>query len=324
LTAEHIRKKTKFAVLGSSILHEPLLTLYSFIPFLLYRDLHASAFCVAVLTMLRPTVSLLSLYWSHHVVEKPHNLRKNILLTGFLGRIPFFLFPFFENPWIIVLCAAFYMMTYRGGGPAWIEVLKINLSSGERHRTFSLGSAIAYGEGALLAVAFGLYLDQNVTAWRWLFPVAGILGMIGVLFQSGVPLLNGDKIEKNQASNSTTFTPLEPWKKMWEILRTSRDFTLFQWGYFLGGSGLMIIQPALPIFFVDILGITYTDLAVAISVCKGLGFVGSSSLWGRGMDRINIYHFSSIIIFLFMLFPLFISFAIWNTWCCMQPILFME
>jgi predicted MFS family arabinose efflux permease len=71
----------------------------------------------------------------------------------------------------------------------------------------------------------------------------------------------------------------------------------------------MVIQPALPLYFIDVLNLTYTDLAIALTVCKGIGFAISSPLWGRGMDRMSVPIFTTLI-FLFMgSFPLLLLLA---------------
>ena len=56
----------------------------------------------------------------------------------------------------------------------------------------------------------------------------------------------------------------------------------------------MLMQPALPAYFVDTLNLSYTEMAVALTLCKGIGFSLTSPFWARNMNRINIFTLSSI------------------------------
>jgi len=61
----------------------------------------------------------------------------------------------------------------------------------------------------------------------------------------------------------------------------------------LGGGGLMIMQPALPAFFLGELSLSYTTLAIALAACKGIGFTLTSRLWAGLLNKLNIFRFSS-------------------------------
>ena len=66
----------------------------------------------------------------------------------------------------------------------------------------------------------------------------------------------------------------------------------------------MILQPALPIYFVDTLQLSYTEMAVALTLCKGIGFTCGSPFWSRLINQMDIFRFSSCITALACLFPL--------------------
>ena len=70
-------RKTFRGVLLSSVLSEPLFTLYGFTAFILRKHLDATAFQIAFLTMLRPLVSILSFYWSANLSKRRDKLRSN-------------------------------------------------------------------------------------------------------------------------------------------------------------------------------------------------------------------------------------------------------
>ena len=309
--------KTRNAVMWSSLLSEPLTALYAFLPFILYQELEASAFQVAIFFMLKPVVSLFSMYWSMEVASRPDRLVANVVWGGILARLPFFLFPWMNNSWLILLSGAAYWMFYRGVVPAWMEILKMNLPSKQRSRVFSLGAIFGYLQGVFLAILMGPWMDHNSEAWRWLYPIAALMGMIGVGFQARIPLDIKAMVSSGRNESKQPFKQrlVEPWKKAFQLLGEHKDFARYQWGIMICGLAIMIMKPAEPVI-IEKIGLSYTDLAVAILVCKGLGYVVTSALWARWLDRLNIFTFTSLVFFivgvsyLFLLSGTLITFSV--------------
>ena len=89
-------------LLWSNLLNEPLFTLYGFIAFILYKDLGASAFQIALLTMLKPVITILSFYWSAGLKGGGKRLKANVLWAGFWMRAPFLVCPWVDSIWFVV------------------------------------------------------------------------------------------------------------------------------------------------------------------------------------------------------------------------------
>jgi MFS family permease len=313
--------RTKLALFGASILGEPLSTLYCFVPVILCKDLHASAFEIALLMTLKPVVTLLSFYWS---ARSGGRLKANTVGAGIWMRLPFLLLPLMNSVWFVILASVNYMLFYRAGMPAWIEILKRNLP--ERHRgwLFSCSAAIGYGEGVLLGLAMGALLDHDPGLWRILFALAALVGLGGVAMQARIPVEETDKNMDERADGSPhqparpcgQFWRLlvQPWKDTIDLMRRQRDFSLFQWGFMICGLALMIIQPVIPLFAVNELKINYLQMAGAVSVVKGFGYVLSSPFWGRWIRIHSIHRLSNWIFLIFALFPLMLILAKWQFW----------
>ncbi len=298
--------KTKSAILWTSLLNESLFTIYGLLAFILRKDLGATAFEISILIMLKPLVSLFSLYGSVFSWKKRRSLQQNVFILGVLSRVPFLLFPFFNSVWFLIIAAAMHMLFMRAGTPAWMEILKRNLPSREREKYFSFGAALGYAEGVLIAIGFGFLLDHYTESWKVLFFLSACLGLAGAWIQRKLPVISQ---EETPIHSSKEHPFLSPWKAMWDLIRKRKDFARFQWGFMACGFGIMLIQPALPLFFVDVLRISYTDLAIALSVCKGLGFVFSSSFWARMMGKIEAEKLSSFVFIGVGLFPLLLLFT---------------
>jgi len=257
--------------------------------------------------MLKPLVTLLSFYWS---AGSRGRLRANVLGAGLLMRVPFLLIPWIDSIWYVLAASVNYMLFYRAGIPAWMEILKRNLDEKKRGRLFSWSSAVGYGEGVLLSLAMGALLDQDPAMWKFLFVGAALFGLIGTVMQSSVPVQE----EEREPQGNWKERVLRPWTDAIQLMRDRKDFAAFQWGFMICGFAVMILQPALPLFVVDELGISYMQMAAAISVAKGLGFVISSPLWGRRMDRYPINRMAGWVFLTIALFPLLLALAKWQFW----------
>ncbi len=294
---------TRQAFLWTYILRAPFWAIYTLLVIILYKDLHASPFQIALFIALKPIVSIFSLYWSAYINKRPDRLVSNVVWGGILGALPFLLFPFYCNAWLVLFASALYMMTHRGVVPAWMEIFKLNLPDGVKQKVFSYGSIVSYVIGAVLPVIIGPLLDTYPLCWRWMFSFCALLGMGAIFFQLRIPLpkLPPPVIAPVDLRKHI----LDPWKNAWNVLSRRKDFRAYEIGFmFLGGCGLMIIQPALPHFFIDRLGLSYTELSIALSLCKGVGFALTSPVWARRMATTDLFRFSSVVVFLGGIFPL--------------------
>ncbi len=302
-------KRTRLAYIVTRVLDTPFWAIYNMLPFILYKDLQATPTQLAVLVALKPLVSLLSMYWSVAINKRSDRLIANILWARWLGYLPFFFFPFIDHIWFFIASFGLYMMLAVGIVPAWMEILKLNIPRKARERVFSYTQAFGYMGGGLLPFILGWILDGYFEAWRWIFPLTAFLALFSFFFQYRIliPTDPSQAPELNPVSFSAT-TPFylffKPWKLAWELISKRLDFRKFQIGFMIMGCGLMMIQPSLPVFFVDVLNLSYTELAIALTLCKGIGFAIASPLWPKWIHDVDIYRFSSWIAGLACLFPL--------------------
>jgi predicted MFS family arabinose efflux permease len=296
---------TRNAFMGSRLLRTPLWAIFSLIPYILYRDLHATPLQIAVIVAIKPMSSLLSIYWSHSINQRKDLLRSNIILANVLSLLPFFLFPWIENVWFFIAASGWFMAFHRGVTPAWMEVLKLNLPNKSRERVFAYGTTVGYVGDALLPFLIGGLLDGYTQAWRWIFPLTAFIALLAFFLQIRLPVPEANVIQ----STNPPLIPLskrlmDPWKNAWALIKRRPDFRSFQVGFMFGGMGLMVMQPALPEFFLDNLSLSYKELAIALAFCKGVGVASTSRIWADWMNKIDIYRFSAWISLIAALFPL--------------------
>ena len=309
MTEPSKHKQMSWTLVWSNLLSEPLFTLYTFIVFILYKDLGASTFQIALLTMLKPMVTILSFYWSAGLKGRTRRLKSNVLWAGFLMRAPFLLCPWFDSAWFLIGAAVNYMFFYRAGIPAWLEIMKRNMGEGKRGPIFSISSALGYIEGVALALAFGGVLDKDPGLWKGFFFGAAAIGLLTLVVQSRIKIEGEDLVEERPSLKELI---VRPWRDSYRLMRERVDFSRFQWGFMVSGFGLMLIQPALPLFAVDVLGVSYLEMAGAISVARGLGFALSSPVWAKWIERVNIFKMASFVFVSFGLFTVLLSFSMWS------------
>ncbi|MCE5319209.1 MAG: MFS transporter [Parachlamydia sp.] len=296
-------KETRAAFIWSYVLNTPFWAIYGMLPFILYKDLHGTPLQIAAMITLKPMVSLFAPYWSAWVNKRKDRLVTNVVWATFLGHAPFFFFPFFHSPWYFVASFGFYMLMARGMIPAWMEILKLNVPNGSRERIFAFSSAFEYVGAGLLPFILGALLDGYYQSWRWIFPLTSFVAVIAVFLQRKIPIAIE---ETNAVEPALSFKQqlIEPWKQAWLLLKTRTDFAAMQMGFMLGGGGLMILQPALPMFFMDALHLSYTELAIALTLCKGAGFAVTSPFWSRLLSKVDIYRFLALVTLVAMFFPI--------------------
>lgn len=302
--------RTRLAVLLSSLLHEPLSSLYPLLPFIFLHHCHATAFQIVLLTTLKPVSSIFSFYWSEKLSNNHHSGRWNLLGAGLLARLPLLLALFLDSTWFLLLATTLYMLFSRASVPAWMEILKINLPEEERKKVFSLGSALGYAEGVLIAIGIGSLLDHFDNSWKILFCGAIFLGLLALFLQVLLPPKETPEKEAPPVEASWKSSFLKPWIDCIDLMKKRSDFRRFQWGFMICGFGLMIIQPVIPFFFTEALHISYRDLMIAFSICKGLGFVLSSPLWNQLLTKGSIRLFTSLVHIGFAIFPLLLALSL--------------
>lgn len=306
--------KTKSFLYGSTLLHEPFNSFFPLLSYILAKDLGASALQIVLFVMLQPVAAIFSFYWSELVSQNRHTLKTNLLGAGLLARLPFLFAIWTGSIWAVIAGSSIYMLFCRAAIPAWMEMLKLNLPRRVRERVFSVSTALGYGEGALIAIALGSLLDHNVNMWRPLFSGAILLGLCGVIIQVCLPIRKKEVKLHSSLREGRSFREAlaQPWRDGYHLMKTRSDFCRFQWAFMFGGFGLMMLKPVLPLFLAEKLHISYCELTFAYSICKALGIVLASNLWGRAMSKISIASFINFVLIGFAVYPLLIFLGIFS------------
>jgi len=300
-----MKSRISHAFLWSKILTVPFWILLNTLSLILYKEFHISPICVTILIAIKPITAVFASYWS--CLFSGSN--KSFMFTNCIRFFPFLFFFFFNSPWMMIFCFAFYMTLSRATTPVWGELFKKHLSQDSQHRLFAMGNACEYLGTTLCPILLGILLDYNANLWRILFPLTALFGISSTFFMKQLP-------NSASGSNFAKKNYQRPWKNAILAIKTGPDFRNYLLGFMLGGAGLMVIQPMIPIFLVDELQFSYTEMMVALSVCKGIGYLCASPIWVRLFKKLPIFQFSFLVALLASCFPLILLGARWNIAFC--------
>jgi MFS family permease len=295
--------KTRMALLWMNLASEPLVSLYTFLPFILCKDLDISTFRLSLFFTLRPVLSLLSFYWSAYLKEGRGKLVSNLTWACILAYFPFLFFPLLGNIWYLLAASAIYQLFSRAAIPSLIEILKRNIPKQPRENAFSLFFLLSYIESGILGLAFGFLLDVHRIDWKLLFCSASLIGL------STVFLFRRLRVPTRESSPQPSLSLAHPWKESLHLLQKRADFAHFQWMFMIGGAALMLMSPALSKYYAQTLSLSHTDMAVARFVFMALGVAVASYWWRKSLSKISTLQLTLWILIGFGVFPLVLLLA---------------
>jgi predicted MFS family arabinose efflux permease len=252
-------------------------------------------------------VSIFSYYYSYVGSIRLKSLKQNFIIANILSIVLFFILPFYNSAIFLIIATSFYIMFYRAASPSWIEMIKINIDEKNREKLFSFSSTVGYIEGIILAFILGFFLKKSSSSYKSLYFITAIFSLINIFLIKKIPIRKIDK--KKEIINFNILTPI---KEGIDILKKDRNFNLFQIGFMISGFALMLVQPIIPILAVDKLKLNHQQFAIAILVCRGLGYIISSPIWGRMFSKVNILKLSSYMFLNTFVFMIFLSFSKFN------------
>ncbi len=293
---------TRRAFLWTRVLGVPFWGLLNLLPVIFYKEMHVSPLAIVLMIALKPMSALLAPYWSQAIAHRPDRILSNLIWANILRYLPFLFVPWIESTELMIVIFALYMALYRGVIPAWMETIKRNMPKFDSERLISRGTTIDFCGAGLLPFLLGVVLDEYAYSWRWLFPITAALGLCSTVLLFWIPKPKA-VTQKQQSIESFRDKVLGPFASAWRLLRENVAFAHFQMGFMLAASGIMVMQPALPLFFVDTLHLSYTHMLFALAACKGVAFALTSPLWVRLYRQVSISSFCGLVTVLAAGFP---------------------
>jgi len=264
-----VRRALKWDATSAAIGGVSAGALFPFLGVILRRDLHASAYLIAMLTAAVSVGNLFNPFVAHFIrnrVKLPYAIWPPLVSRSLFLLMPLALIaPAFAA--IAMAAAAIGALAT----PAYAAVIRDAYPVERRGFLMGLVRVLCIA-GAILGALLGGSLLEHFS-YRWIFPVVAIVGIgaIAAFARIGVPAAPDPAVAPSRVSDG------------FKVLLTDRFFRLYAASFFLWGLGNLILAPVYPVFQVDVLEISNRWVGYLAMTASGMSMVGYL-YWGRVLD----------------------------------------
>ncbi len=283
-----IEKKTFYSLLIGTFFAAFIISVGNIQDIVVKKALHAENWQLAVLTMIWPVSNLFSIWWGK-LIERAGSLRKFFIFAGFFGRLTLLLVFYITNvnQFIMIL----FLMHSANSIiiPSTNKIYQSNVRKEVRGKLFGFTMSLRTFILLILSYIIGRLLDWNENLFRIIIAICAISGFINCMIMSSI------KLEKKPDDRpKEKFNILAPLKRSVEILKTNKPFAHFQRNFTFYGMGFIMMQPAIPIYLVEKLQLSYTQNFVGKIILANIGLMFLSPILGSKHDSFHPFKFTSM------------------------------
>lgn len=248
---------------------------FPFIGFIARDKLHASVSLIALMTAAPYIGNMFALFYANAMEGR----RKQpfVVWSSGIARALFLFMVFATTPLRFALTVAVIQLVATVASPAYAPVMKEIYPDDQRGRIMGyirVGMAMMMFLSTLLV---GPLLEGD--NFRYIFPIAGLIG-VGSSIAFGT--IKTADVDPTDPSNRKT----PAWQFLWSTMLILRDDVNYRWfaaSIFIFGFGHLLITPLFPVYQVDHLRITATQVAVLANVTSVFWML-SYLYWGKYVD----------------------------------------
>jgi MFS family permease len=274
-------------------------------PFIAIKSLGATESQAVLISMAVPVGNLLALGYTGWLARRR---RVPFIVALELGYVAL-LFPiaFVTTPLVFValLFGAIVLRTLTL--PATAGLVRDNYPARRRGHLVGKVQAWTHGSAAASGLLFGLLLEADSAAYRYLYPLAALLALFATVQLLAVP-------EEDPASRPFRQPPgiLD----FFQVLRRDPFFLRYQISFFIFGIAMMVTQILLPLYMAQDLNANYQQGALSLVVLSATLLVLTSGFWGRLLDRTNMLMTRGVINLFQAMAPIILYFthSIWGVY----------
>lgn len=310
LGLNHRERHTFYFAVFSYLLNGITLGILILQEVVLKKTLMGTPLEITLLTMIAPFSNFFSIYFSRIIKTDP-NKKRLFLLIGIIGRMSLTVIAFVNSaiPFLLVLFVFYIFNAFLN--PLMSSLMQVNIDNNKRGKLFGYMNSVSTIASIIISFAAGRLLDIDDNYFRMLFASAGIIGFASMFFLSRIrfrkkPMADG-------GLKSSKMNILYPFRNMIYIYSNDRRYLFFEIAFFVYGMGFLVVLPALPIYFVDVMQMDYSQISMAKGVIGQLFMALIMPFIGSLHDRTNPVIFSSITFFILAFYPLILLLAPGNT-----------
>lgn len=253
--------------------------IFPFITRVARNELGATQTMLAILSAAPFLGNLIAPIWAQHMEGKAKMpfvlgsiVPSRLLLVGMIWIST-------PMPFVLMLSALQLMGAF--SSPAYTSLMKDIYPDHARGRLMGYVRVGAQIAAFLAAQAAGRLLDAGYS-YRFIFPIAGIIGIFSVIAFAKVRTLPG--IQQVSAPKPVRSSPMQAWRESLELLRLPTGYRWFAASVSVYGFGNLMAGPLYALYQVDVVKVTNTDLATLSNVASMASIVGAF-VWGRLVDH---------------------------------------
>ncbi len=260
------------------------------------NGLGASVVQITLLAMIWPVSNLFSVMTSHFVDSS--NRQSTAIFIGAALLLPIALMFFSSSVNFMLILLFLYFSSNSLVIPGQNAVMRSRYNKGHRGLLFGWTMTALNLFALPAAMVVGALLDADFSFYRWLFVVEGVMGSAQAVVMGFMARGMKDPVAVAESNIRDFF------KSIGQVLKGDREFLKFEMFFMIYGFGFMTVQPALPFYSQEVLGLSYEQYALAKGVIGQLGLLLLAPFLGSKMDKLHPFKFTGVVCFILAGFPL--------------------
>jgi MFS family permease len=275
------------------------------VPVLARKEFAAGDWQTTALTAAIPTVLLSSIFWN--AILQRVSLRSYLILLWLVGGVPYLLVRWVDSYSVLLVLHICWAIGNAGWIPMGGKLLKWFYDDRVHGRVFSVIHGVGLLAGMLAGYLVGKWLADNPNAFRWVFPLAALMQLCGVvtilLVVRHVPPLPPATLQPARRML------LDPLLQVVSILRNDRAFLRYELAFMTYGAAFMICDALLPVLVTEGLKLSYDEFSESTLVVRNLAMLLAVWPWGVVHDRIGAVRMSALGFGMMAIYPLLLLVA---------------
>ncbi len=285
--------------------------------FVFIKSLHGSSYQLSVLFQFSVLVFLVLLVFNE-MLKRIRNKAKLLRVTGILTRLPLFVLVFFPGTHAAMSGNSFYhyiflavFLIYYLGNPAIFPIINLLLKHNYRLEVFGKLYSLAtfWNKVVMLLTTFiyGLLLDADNFAFRWVFPIIAVIGFLSLVLLSRIPY---EEKEIFAPARKFFASILDSGMNMYRTWTGNKAFHHFEIGFLFYGFAFMSTITVITLFFERSLHLNYSGVAFYKNAYNVLALL-FIPFFGRLLGRIDPRKFAAITFATIFLYLLSLALTSW-------------
>jgi Na+/melibiose symporter-like transporter len=263
-----VEKNTFFLHLLYSLIEGIVLGVVVLNEFVFVKSMKGSGYNLSLLFQFSVLALLFSIFLNEFL-KRYRNKKKLLRIVALVTRLPLLIMAFFPSDINIIASNIGYhylflgiFMIYYLAQPVVLPLINLILKANYRRENFGkLYSYATMSNKIIMLVTtffFGMILDLDYAAFRYVYPIIGILGVVSVHLLSSMRIMPDSDASKGHNMYITFRHSLQ---NAWSILKNNKAYRDFEIGFMFYGIAFMSSAVIITIYFDKALHLNYTSAA---------------------------------------------------------------